>query len=278
MSLRIAQLANFVGPVSGGMRVAIDSLGKGYLDAGHERILVIPGEHDTITETENGVVCQVRSPRISRDYRMIATPWRALDVLDRFKPTSIEVSDKWTLSPAAGWARRRGIGSVLFSHERLDDMLAGWLRAQFGVETAVGALNRRLVKEFDALVVTSDYAAEEFSDLGANLWKVPLGVDLETFNPDKGSPIDDGLLKLCYVGRMSHEKNPELALAAALELHRRGLPVQMNMYGVGPDLEKMKEQAGMSSRCIPFDQEQLSDKCVCCGRPAKKLVYWGKAY
>ena len=123
-------------------------------------------------------------------------------------------------------------------------MLAGWLRAQFGVETAVGALNRRLVKEFDALVVTSDYAAEEFSDLGANLWKVPLGVDLETFNPDKGSPIDDGLLKLCYVGRMSHEKNPELALAAALELHRRGLPVQMNMYGVGPDLEKMKEQAG----------------------------------
>ena len=244
MSLRIAQLANFVGPVSGGMRVAIDSLGKGYLDAGHERILVIPGEHDTITETENGVVCQVRSPRISRDYRMIATPWRALDVLDRFKPTSIEVSDKWTLSPAAGWARRRGIGSVLFSHERLDDMLAGWLRAQFGVETAVGALNRRLVKEFDALVVTSDYAAEEFSDLGANLWKVPLGVDLETFNPDKGSPIDDGLLKLCYVGRMSHEKNPELALAAALELHRRGLPVQMNMYGVGPDLEKMKEQAG----------------------------------
>ena len=244
MSLRIAQLANFVGPVSGGMRVAIDSLGKGYLDAGHERILVIPGEHDTITETENGVVCQVRSPRSSRDYRMIATPWRALDVLDRFKPTSIEVSDKWTLSPAAGWARRRGIGSVLFSHERLDDMLAGWLRAQFGVETAVGALNRRLVKEFDALVVTSDYAAEEFSDLGANLWKVPLGVDLETFNPDKGSPIDDGLLKLCYVGRMSHEKNPELALAAALELHRRGLPVQMNMYGVGPDLEKMKEQAG----------------------------------
>ena len=244
MSLRIAQLANFVGPVSGGMRVAIDSLGKGYLDAGHERILVIPGEHDTITETENGVVCQVRSPRISRDYRMIATPWRALDVLDRFKPTSIEVSDKWTLSPAAGWARRRGIGSVLFSHERLDDMLAGWLRAQFGVETAVGALNRRLVKEFDALVVTSDYAAEEFSDLGANLWKVPLGVDLETFNPDKGSPIDDGLLKLCYVGRMSHEKNPELALAAALELHCRGLPVQMNMYGVGPDLEKMKEQAG----------------------------------
>ena len=215
MTLRIAQLANFVGPVSGGMRVAIDALGKGYAEAGHERILVIPGKQDSTTETENGIVVEVRSPRISSDYRMVATPWRALNVLDRFNPTSVEVSDKWTLSPAARWARRRGIGSVLFSHERLDDMLAGWFRAQFGVETAVGALNRRLVKEFDAIVVTSDYAAEEFADLGADLVKVPLGVDLETFHPGAGTPRDDGVVKLCYVGRMSHEKNPELGMRVA---------------------------------------------------------------
>ena len=42
--------------------------------------------------------------------------------------------------------------------------------------------------------------------------------------------------------------------------------------------DKVKELTGVGSRCIPFDQEQLSDKCVCCRRPAKKLVYWGKAY
>ncbi len=42
--------------------------------------------------------------------------------------------------------------------------------------------------------------------------------------------------------------------------------------------EKMKEVAGMSSRCIPFEQERLSDVCPCCGRPAKKLIYWGVAY
>ena len=40
----------------------------------------------------------------------------------------------------------------------------------------------------------------------------------------------------------------------------------------------MKEQAGLSSRCMPFEQEHLSDTCVCCGRPAKSMVYWGKAY
>ena len=42
--------------------------------------------------------------------------------------------------------------------------------------------------------------------------------------------------------------------------------------------EKLKEVAGVSSRCIPFEQEQIADTCVCCGKPAKHMLYWGKAY
>lgn len=42
--------------------------------------------------------------------------------------------------------------------------------------------------------------------------------------------------------------------------------------------EKLKEDVGITSRCMPFVQEHLSDTCVCCGRPAAKMVYWGKAY
>ena len=42
--------------------------------------------------------------------------------------------------------------------------------------------------------------------------------------------------------------------------------------------DKVKEITGVGSRCIPFDQEQLDDKCVCCGKPAKHMLYWGKAY
>jgi len=41
---------------------------------------------------------------------------------------------------------------------------------------------------------------------------------------------------------------------------------------------KMKEVAGMSSRCIPFAQEHLGDTCACCGKPAQKMIYWGIAY
>ena len=45
-----------------------------------------------------------------------------------------------------------------------------------------------------------------------------------------------------------------------------------------PADEKMKEEAGLSSRCMPFAQEHLSDVCPCCGKPAKTMVYWGVAY
>ena len=42
--------------------------------------------------------------------------------------------------------------------------------------------------------------------------------------------------------------------------------------------EKIKEDYSVTSRCIPYKQEQLSDVCVCCGKPATKMVYWGRAY
>lgn len=41
---------------------------------------------------------------------------------------------------------------------------------------------------------------------------------------------------------------------------------------------KIKEETTATSRCIPFEQEQISDTCICCGKPAAKMVYWGKAY
>ncbi len=42
--------------------------------------------------------------------------------------------------------------------------------------------------------------------------------------------------------------------------------------------DKVKETTGVGSRCIPFDSENISDKCVCCGKPATTMVLWGKAY
>jgi prolyl-tRNA synthetase len=41
---------------------------------------------------------------------------------------------------------------------------------------------------------------------------------------------------------------------------------------------EIKEKTGATSRCMPFEQEQITDTCICCGKPAQSMVYWGKSY
>jgi alpha-1,6-mannosyltransferase len=274
-SLRIAQLANFVGPTSGGMRTAIEHIGQGYAEAGAERIVITPGEKDSVVETELGTIVRVKAPKVSGGYRLITTPWTVIDVLKRFRPTTVEISDKSTLLPVARWARKNDIGTVLFSHERLDAMLAlgaarpgqlggndvlrpgrmlgerpvkwgadGVKYSQLGMIATVAALYKILGRTYDAVVVTSRYAAAEFDEVTTPLVRIPLGVDLDTFHPSLGAPADDGVLKLVHAGRLSREKSPHLAVATAAELHRRGVNVRMDVYGTGPHLDELIEIAG----------------------------------
>ncbi len=79
VGVRIAQLANFVGPSSGGMKTAVRALGAGYVAAGAERMLVVPGPCDARTSTEHGAVVQLRAPRVGGGYRLIVEPWRVVE-------------------------------------------------------------------------------------------------------------------------------------------------------------------------------------------------------
>jgi alpha-1,6-mannosyltransferase len=239
--VRIAQLANFVGPTSGGMRRAIDQLGQRYVAAGHERLLIIPGPEDRVTEGSSGVVAQVRGVRVTGGYRIILAMSGVLKALEDFAPTSVEVSDKWTLAGVGPWARRRKVGSILFSHERLDDMASDFLRLP--VRRLVHLRNRALAKDFDRVVVTTRYSADEWDGTSARLVTVPLGVDLETFRPPVERPDPGPVIRLIHAGRMSREKYPQLAIAAAAELHRRGVPVELTVAGTGPHLVWLREQA-----------------------------------
>lgn len=244
--MRIAQLANFVGPASGGMRTALRALGAGYVDAGCRRLLVVPGPEDARTSTPLGDVVQLRAPRVGGGYRLIVEPWRVTEVLEQWGPTSIELSDKLTLLPVARWARRNGVGSVLLSHERLDDMLALRTGLDGTAKVSVGLLNRLLVRSVDAVVVTSSYAHDEFRDVaaaaGCPVVRVPLGVDLGTFRPHPRGRVE--VLRLVHAGRLSREKSPHLAVATAVELHRRGVPLRLDVYGVGPHRDELVEVAG----------------------------------
>ena len=244
MSLRIAQLANFVGPTSGGMRTAIEHVGRGYVAAGADRIVITPGPKDSIVDTEHGTVVQLRAPQVGGGYRLIAQPWKVTELLERFGPTTVEISDKSTLLPVTRWARKNDVPSILFSHERLDAMVSLRTGRQLGVAAGVGALYKLLGRAYDAIVVTSRYAAEEFTELTTPVVRIPLGVDLDTFHPSRARPADDGMLKLVHAGRLSREKSPHLAVATAVELHRRGVPVRLDVYGTGPHLDELLAIAG----------------------------------
>lgn len=243
--MRIAQLANFIGPASGGMKTALQALGQGYVDAGCERLLVIPGPTDSRVSTPAGDVVQLRAPKVGGGYRLIVEPWRVTEVLESWRPTSVELSDKLTLLPVARWARRSGVGSVLFSHERLSDMFALRTGLDATSKVSIALLNRILVRSFDTIVVTSHYAEDEFAKAAAGadcpMVRVPLGVDLDTFRPASASA--GGALRLTHFGRLSREKSPHLAVSTAVELHRRGVPIHLDVYGDGPHLSELVDLA-----------------------------------
>ncbi|XVQ10231.1 glycosyltransferase [Spirillospora sp. CA-255316] len=250
--MRIVQLANLYSPVSGGLRTAVDMLGRGYAAAGHERALVVPGREHGRHTTAAGTLVTVPGPSVAPGYRLVLDPRPVLRALARLRPDVIEVSDKATLTVAARWARRHGVRSVLLSHERLDAILAPRVPGGFPLRPLTDRWNGGLARAFDAIVATSAFAAAEFGRVGAvDLHLVPLGVDLETFRPLPGPAPCRGEVRLTHLGRLSKEKRPGLAVAAAIELHRRGVPVRLDLVGDGPQAATLRAaaaRAGLRAR------------------------------
>ena len=241
--MRIVQLANFYMPTSGGLRTAVDTIGRGYLAAGHERFLVVPGEDHGETDTDMGTVITLPGLPVSGGYRMVTRAATVQRTLDRLLPDSVEVSDKATMLVAGDWAAEHGAGSILFSHERLDTWLAARLRVGSLLEPGIRWWNRRLVERFNAVVVTSEFAEDEFAQLGVpDVVRIPLGVDLDTFRPAAVLP-DNEPARLIYAGRLSKEKNPGAVVEAVDLLVRSGIDVRLDVYGDGSALPVLRRRA-----------------------------------
>lgn len=250
--MRIVQLANFVGPTSGGIRTTVAALGRGYAAAGHEPVLIVPGGEDSEETTADGVRITLRAPTVpaSGGYRVIVDTGRLQRLVAALAPDRVEVSDRLTLRGAGRWAREWGVPAVVFSHERLDMMLRTHLPSWLPSRRAADRLNRSLAANFDAVICTTRWAAEEFERIGTgNLVRVPLGVDLDTFHP---SARDDALRArlarpdealLVTATRLSPEKRPELAVGAVAALVRRGHRVRLVVAGDGPMREELRRRA-----------------------------------
>lgn len=102
--------------------------------------------------------------------------------------------------------------------------------------------------------------------------------ELETKIPELLEAVRDGLYRKAFDRRAAMTFTArDYAELKDIADNKPGL-IKAMWCGDRECEDKLKDELGITSRCIPFEQEHLGDTCVCCGKPAKHMLYWGKAY
>ncbi|RKE22893.1 glycosyltransferase [Streptomyces sp. TLI_171] len=251
--LHIVRVANFVTPVSGGLRTALRHLGAGYLAAGHRPVLVVPGPVRSDEWTEQGRVITLPGPAVpgTGGYRILRDRRQVAAVLEELAPDRLEVSDRTTLRWTGAWARAHGVRSMMVSHESATGVIGAWGVPPGLARGLADRLNSRTAQAYDTVLCTTAWAAEEFARIGArNVTQAPLGVDLDTMHPDRRDPqlrgrlADPHQVLLVMCSRLSAEKRPERALDALAELRRRHrVPAVLAVAGTGPLRGRLERRA-----------------------------------
>ena len=252
--MRIVHVANFYGPSSGGIKTTLHELGKGYLKHGHEFIYIVPGPKYLKEQTPFGLKISLPSITLvgSGGYQVIRSNKQLLTLLEFLQPDRLEVSDRFTLLKVGRWAKKHKVASLVFSHETLDGLVKKYakgmpdrFRRKF-----VNWHNKRLARNFDQVIATTNFAANEFERIKiSNLKKVPLGVDLNEFNPqNRDLSLRKELLKgsrylLIHCGRLSPEKEPARSVEAVRALTTAGVDVKLIIVGGGPLWKTIRKQS-----------------------------------
>ena len=121
-------------------------------------------------------------------------------------------------------------------------------------------LNRRTVRAYHRVICTTSWAAAEFGRIGAaNLVRVPLGVDLDTFGPRVEGPgqvrtwyAGEGQVVLVHCGRLSAEKKPQRSLTTLATLCAAGMPARLVVAGEGPLRARLALRAARAGLPVTF--------------------------
>ena len=265
--MRIVRVANYVAPHSGGLRTSLRELGAGYLAAGHDPVLIIPGEGDSDEQTPQGRVITLSGPRLpfTGGYRALLRKRRVAALLSELRPDTLEVSDRTTLRWTGRWAREHGVPAVMISHESLTALtrlavpgldlpaLPRWGPAL----ALVDSVNRRTARAYQRVICTTAWAAAEFQRIGAaNLVRAPLGVDLDTFAAPGGTVraafAGPGQTLLVHCGRLSPEKKPQRSLNTLATLRASGMSARLVVAGDGPLRRRLERHAVRDALPVTF--------------------------
>ena len=251
--MHVVQVANFYGPHSGGLRTTMQELGRGYQARGHQATLIVPGEYHDDEQTPWGRRITIAASRVpgAGGCRIISDLDRLVAILDEIKPDRLEVSDRTTLRCLGWWAAASGVPAFMWAHERVDGVLSAFLPGPWPSRFMADVWNRSTVRRFERVVCTTEFAAAEFDRIGwRGVTHVPLGVDLDMFNPQLRDeqfrsellgPGIDTLVVLC--SRLSKEKRPMDAFDTLSALRRRGVRARLVVMGTGPLDAKLRKLA-----------------------------------
>jgi len=223
------------------------------------QVLLIPGAHDAIVESD-GVRCyRLRGPAIPFNpaYRFMLATRSTSRIVAHERPDVIEVGSAY-FSPWLIFRARRmyRAPAVWFYHANLPRLVAPRQErepaARRVLARAVGWYTRRIAAAVDCTIVASDFARRDLERVGVtNVAHVPLGVDLDLFNPARHATepgvrarlaLPDGPVAL-YVGRFAPEKHAGWLAREWGEVYRR-TGVTLVMVGEGSLRPRIEALAG----------------------------------
>ena len=240
--------------------------------------LVVPASSDGIVEREGARWYEFAGPRVPRNppYRLLTSVSRMRRVLDHERPHVIEIGSPalspWVLFRALG---RRDVPVVNFFHSHFPNLMAGSRQPvpphRALLRDAAWKYARRMDRRIEATIAASRFVADDLEAAGIrNVSRIPLGVDLEHFTPERRAhaaltraywqlPADGPLIT--YVGRFAHEKELNV-LMDAWPVIQRATGASLVMAGDGPEHAALRQRdRGTRVFWLPFiaDRARLAD-------------------
>lgn len=277
-ALGVLDISEFFGETTGGVRTYLLEKAQ-YVQRNPtlRQVLVVPGAKDEILEG-GGVRCyRLHGAPIptQKPYRFMLATESTSRIVAHERPDLIEVGSAW----CAPWlihlaTRRLDVPTVWFYHSNFPRIIAPRPKAAGLLRRAASAAAWRYVRRLGRLVHTtiapSDTVVSELRAAGLqNVVRVPLGVDLERFNPGRMQHaaetrrhfgLPDGPLAM-YVGRMAGEKDLHVLLQGWPRVQRR-TGVRLVLVGDGPARRSLRQsEGGDQAIWLPFerDRERLAN-------------------
>ncbi|MFI5311969.1 MAG: glycosyltransferase [Gemmatimonadales bacterium] len=272
--LSVLDITEFYGETTGGVRTYLREKAQ-YVEARtrYRQVLVLPGPRDALSQSE-GVRCyRLQGPPVPtlEPYRfMLATRTNRRIALHEH-PDVIEVGSPGAVPWIVRWAAR-GLDSrvIAFFHSNFPRLFSPWPERATFMRRALHDLAWRYARHIDRhfahTIVCSEFAANDLRSAGIDrITKIPLGVDLEHFNPGRRARRRDVRMRhglpegqvAGFVGRLSVEKELDVLLDAWPDVYRKSGAL-LALIGDGPIRKRLVAQADGAPwvRFLPYERDR----------------------